>query len=190
MTQPPANAAAPTSPRKSGAVGPLTHALIAVSVIFVFVSSWSMMALPLPSDVFTYRAFPFQLHKNVGITVVLLVFVMLYLRWAHARAARASGIRPRIPMSVTAQNVLLYGLVLVCSVSGYLSSAYSGWATRYWWLMDLPNWGYDNDYLNDLYEAIHNWTSYALLAVIAVHLYAATLNAFSQRTFVRRMLRL
>ena len=179
------------TPRKSLAyIGPLTHAVVAVSVVFVFVSSWWMMALPLPSDVFTYRAFPFQLHKNVGITVVLLVFVMLYLRLARARAARASGVRPPIPRSVTAQDALLYGLVLVCSVSGYLSSVYSGWATRYWWLVDLPNWGYDNDYLNDLYEAIHNWTSYALLAVIAVHLYAATLNAFSQKTFVRRMLRL
>ena len=42
------------------------HWLIAVSIFFLFASSWWMLALPLPSAVFRFREFPFQLHKNVG----------------------------------------------------------------------------------------------------------------------------
>jgi cytochrome b561 len=141
-------------------MAPLIHALIAVGVFFVLISSWWMMALPLPSKVFTYRAFPFQLHKNVGITVVFLV------------------------------AVLLYGLVLACCISGYLSSSYSGWRTRLWWLVDLPNWGYDNDELNILYSDIHNWTCYGLLVVIAVHIGNVIYAAFRNEGTARRMLRL
>lgn len=42
------------------------HWLVAIGVFFLFVSSWWMLSLPLPSEDFTYRQLPFQLHKNVG----------------------------------------------------------------------------------------------------------------------------
>ncbi len=172
-------------------MAPLIHALIAVAVFFVLISSWWMMALPLPSKVFTYRAFPFQLHKNVGITVVFLVAVLLYLRLKFVLAARTlAPARPWMSRSAFVQNVLLYGLVLACCISGYLSSSYSGWRTRLWWLVDLPNWGYDNDELNILYSGIHNSTCYLLLVVIAVHIGKVIYNSFRNDGTARRMLRL
>jgi cytochrome b561 len=173
------------------AMVPIIHALIAVAVLFVLLSSWWMMALPLPSKVFTYRAFPFQLHKNVGITVVFLVAILLYSHLKYVAAARKSG-RARARMSGAArlQSVLLYGLVLACCLSGYLSSSYSGWGTRLWWLVNLPNWGYDNDELNILYSAIHIWTCYGLLVIIAVHVGDAMYRAFRDDGTTRRMIRL
>ena len=167
---------------------PWIHAVIAVSIFFVLASSWWMMALPLPSKVWTYRAFPFQLHKNVGMTVVVLVVVLL---GARARALFGTGgSRSRLRGLSLVQHVLLYGLLLTCCLSGYLSSAYSGWATRVWWLFDLPNWGGDNDELNIFYSDIHSWTTYALLAVSAVHIGNAVYHAFRNDGVVRRMIRL
>jgi cytochrome b561 len=170
--------------------GPVMHVAIAASAMFLFVSSWWMMALPLPSKIFTYRAYPFQLHKNLGITMVALVLVMLYARIAYVRAMKKAGLKTRIPVSTAVQDVFLYGLTLTCAVSGYLSSVYSGWPTRLWWLISLPNWGYDNDALNDMYADVHTWTSYGLIAIIAVHIGVATYASFRNEGFVRRMLRL
>ena len=167
---------------------PFIHALIAVSIFFLLISSWWMMALPLPSKVFTYRAIPFQLHKNVGLTVVVLVVVLLYARLRYLLTAGKS--RSRLRGLSLVQHVLLYALVLVCCVSGYLSSAYSGWATRVWWLFNLPNWGGDNDALNDFYADIHTWSTYALLAVTVVHVGNAVYHAFRNDGVVRRMIRL
>jgi cytochrome b561 len=100
------------------------HALVAVSTFFLLISSWWMMALPLPSEVFTYRVYPFQLHKNVGLTIVVFVLIMLYVRLSYVRAARAPGATKHpMPMSAVVQNTLLYSLVLACSASGYLSSS-------------------------------------------------------------------
>jgi cytochrome b561 len=167
---------------------PFIHALIAVSIFFVLISSWWMMALPLPSRVFTYRAIPFQLHKNVGLTVVVLVVILLYARVRFLLTARTP--RSHLRGFSFVQDVLLYALLLACCLSGYLSSAYSGWATRVWWLVDLPNWGGDNDELNILYSDIHSWTYYGLLAVIAVHIGNAVYHAFRNDGVVRRMIRL
>ena len=47
----------------------LCHWLLAVSILFLFVSSWWMLSLPLPSDTIGFRVLPFQLHKNIGITL-------------------------------------------------------------------------------------------------------------------------
>jgi cytochrome b561 len=167
---------------------PWIHAVIAVSIFFVLASSWWMMALPLPSKVFTYRAIPFQLHKNVGLTVVVLIVVLLYARLRYLLAADSS--RPQLRGVSLVQHVLLYVLVLACCISGYLSSAYSGWATRVWWLFDLPNWGGDNDALNIFYSDIHSWTTYALMAITAVHIGNAIYHAFRNDGVVRRMIRL
>ena len=167
---------------------PLIHSLIAVSIFFVFVSSWWMMALPLPSKTFTYRAIPFQLHKNVALTVVVLVLVLLYARLRHFLTA--GGSRSRLRGVSLVQHVLLYLLVLACCISGYLSSAYSGWPTRVWWLFDLPNWGRDDDALNILYSNIHSWTAYGVLAIVAVHIGNAVYHAFRNDGLVRRMIRL
>jgi cytochrome b561 len=169
---------------------PLIHVLIGVSTFFVLVSSWWMMALPLPSKVFTYRAYPFQLHKNVGISMILLIFVLLYGRLAFLRAARKSHVpRPKMPLTAVIQSVMLYALVFVCCVSGYLSSVYSGWATRFWWVITLPNWGYDNDWLNDFYANIHTWSTYGLVAMMTLHIGTATYRAFRGDRSVKWMLR-
>ena len=88
------------------------------------------------------------------------------------------------------RHILLYVLLIACCVSGYLSSAYSGWATRVWWLFDLPNWGGDNDALNLFYSDIHSWTTYALLAVSGFHIGNAIYHAFRGDRMVHRMIRL
>jgi cytochrome b561 len=177
--------------RRLKATAPLMHVLIAIATFFLLVSSWWMMALPLPSKVFTYRVYPFQLHKNLGLTIAILVAIMLYARVAYVRAMkRSSTAPPKLPLSAVVQNVLLYGLTLTCCLSGYLSSVYSGWPTRFWWLVQLPNWGYDNDALNVLYSDIHLWTTYGLVAMMAVHVGVATYHVFRHHGFVRSMLHL
>lgn len=178
-------------PRRLTAMNPVLHVLISVSTFFLLISSWWMMALPLPSKVFTYRAYPFQLHKNVGITMAVLLLVMLYGRMMYLRAPTGTGVpRPRMPRSALIQSVLLYGLIFACCLSGYLSSVYSGWATRLWWVVTLPNWGYDNDALNEFYSTIHIWTTYGIIAIMMIHIGTAAYRVFRNDRSVRWMLRL
>ena len=85
--------------------------------------------------------------------------------------------------------MLLYLAILAVVWSGYMSSSYSGWTTTFWWLVDLPNWGREDEELNVFYSDLHFWTCWALLALMALHIGGALLHAFKADGFVRRMLR-
>lgn len=170
----------------------IIHWLLAVSIFFLFVSSWWMLALPLPSKLLRFREFPFQLHKNIGITLVFLLLVLLYVRskYRSVRDAAAQELTPLTRKLATVDHVVLYVLIFAACISGYLSSSYSGWGTTLWWVIDLPNWGREDEELNILYSDIHLWTCWGLLAFVAVHISGAVYHAFRNDNVVRRMLRL
>ncbi len=169
----------------------IMHWLMAVTIFFLFISSWWMLALPFPSADFKYRVLPFQLHKNLGITIVFVLAILLYVRLRYRPAqGDSSAERPWLHWLAVANHALLYIVILTCCASGYLSSAYSGWGTTLWWLLELPNWGYEDEQLNIFYSNIHLWTCWALLALVSVHVSGALYHAFRNDGVVGRMLRL
>ncbi len=169
----------------------ICHWLLAVSIFFLFVSSWWMLALPLPSEEFRYRRFPFQLHKNIGITLIFVLALLLYVRFKYRPAPLASAPgAPWMHRLAVIDHVLLYVLIVAVCVSGYLSSSFSGWGTTLWWALDLPEWGWEDEDLNILFSDIHLWTCWALLALMALHISGALLHAFRNDGAVRRMLHL
>lgn len=167
----------------------IMHWITATSVFFLFVSSWWMLSLPLPSDVFTYRQLPFQLHKNIGITLLAIVVTMIAMR-VYGREKSIQANKTRLEKLADVDHLLTYFLLIACCISGYLSSAYSGWETTLWWLVDLPGWSEENDDLNILFSDIHLWTCWALLAVVALHISAALYHAFKDDGVIDKMFRL
>lgn len=167
----------------------IMHWVTAASIFLLFASSWWMLALPLPSDNFTYREIPFQLHKNIGLTVLVIVVLMIAMR-IKARIKDSNENRSSLERLADFDHMLTYFLIIVCCLSGYLSSSYSGWGTTLWWVVDLPIWSEENDDLNMLFSDIHLWTCWALLAVIALHIGAALYHAFRGDTVIDKMFRL
>lgn len=169
----------------------LLHWLMAVSIFFLFLSSWWMLGLPLPSSEYRFREFPFQLHKNLGITLIVVLLLLLYVRFKHRPAPPSSEhMRPWMHSLAVLDHVIIYVTIFACCLSGYLSSSYSGWGTTLWWLVDLPDWGRKDEELNMFYSDIHLWTCWILLAVMAVHISGALYHAFRNDGIVRRMLHL
>lgn len=169
----------------------LLHWIVAVSIFFLFISSWWMLALPLPSKVFEYREIPFQLHKNIGITLVAVLLLFLYVRFRHRPAKDTSSeMKPWMHKMAALDHVLLYLVIFACCISGYMSSSFSGWNTTLWWTVDLYYWGWNDEARNIFWSDIHLWTCWALLGLMAVHISGSLYHAFRNDGVVRRMLRL
>tara|TARA_R110002073_G_scaffold267697_2_gene430958 strand:- start:627 stop:1196 length:570 start_codon:yes stop_codon:yes gene_type:complete len=167
----------------------LLHWLVAASVFFLFASSWWMLSLPLPSDEFTYREIPFQLHKNIGITLLVAVIFMASRRVVFLlREIKAQ--ESWLQRLAAWDHLLLYLLLVICCLSGYMSSSYSGWATRFWWLVDLPLWSAENDRLNILFSDIHMFSCWALLVLLMLHIGAAIYHALGNDGAIDKMFRL
>lgn len=164
------------------------HWLMAINVFFLFMSSWWMLALPLPSENFTFRELPFQLHKSIGITIFVIAIYLLGVRVSKIRRkAFKSNIKSE--RFVEKGHLVLYFLITFCCISGYLSSSYSGWGTTLWWSLDLPLWAEENDSLNILFSDLHLWSCWALLLVIAGHVGVALYHAFRSDLTTDKMYR-
>ena len=165
------------------------HWLLAASVFFLFVSSWWMLSLPLPSEEFTYRELPFQLHKNIGITLFVAVITMTAMR-VRSLLREASSSQGWLQRLAVADHILLYTLLMVCCLSGYLSSSYSGWTTTVWWLVDIPAWSAENDDLNILFSEAHLWSCWVLLGLLLVHIGAAIYHGIGNDGAIDKIFRL
>jgi cytochrome b561 len=166
------------------------HWLMAVAIFFLFISSWWMLALPLPSADYKYRVLPFQLHKNLGMTLVMMLAVLVYLRFKNRSTSEGlKEMHPLLHKLAVIDHIILYIAIFACCVSGYLSSAYSGWTTTLWWMVDLPDWAYENEDLNIWFSDIHLWACWVLLAFVSAHIGGALYHAFRHDGALQRMLR-
>ncbi|MFA9461063.1 cytochrome b [Thiohalorhabdus methylotrophus] len=161
------------------------HLVMAVGIFYLFALSWWMLALPWGDA----RPFPYQMHKNVGLTVILLVVIILFDRFRRRPGPLPRSMSGWMRKLAIVDHAALYFLILLACLSGYLSSAYSGWGITFWWTVDLPNWGEENEPLNQFFSDIHIWACWALFAVLATHIGGALYHAFRNDGVVRRMLR-
>lgn len=146
------------------------HWVIAIVVLGLVLLGWWMQAIPkIPVGP---RADAYNLHKSIGLTVLVLMAVRLAWRAAH----RPPSLPPLPHWQAWAAHTvhaLLYVLMFVAAFSGYLGSAVSGYPVKFFGLA-LPAWAAADSDLKDACSVIHLWSSWALVAAIVVHL-AATL---------------
>ena len=140
----------------------------------------------LPLSPQTLRLYAF--HKWIGITVLLLTVVRLGWRWAHPAP-------PPVAMpewqrrAAAASHALLYVLMLVIPLSGWVYSSASGVQVVYLGLVPLPDLVAKDKALAAVLKAVHVTLNYGLLALVMVHAGAAIKHHVVDRDDVlRRML--
>jgi cytochrome b561 len=153
------------------------HWIVALAVIAQIALGWWMQSIPKqPPGI---RADAFNLHKSIGLTILMLMAVRLAWRATHAPP-------PPVTMpawqafAARANHWLLYACLLLQPMSGYIGSAVSGYPVRYvGWV--LPTWAVRNDALKDLLSQVHLVTSVILVAAIVLHVAAALKHQFFDR---------
>lgn len=163
----------------------LLHWLMAVLLLAQIALGWWMQDLP--KDNTGTRAWWFNAHKSMGMTLGLLALVRV--TWA-ARRARVQPVPMRAALQAIARtsHALLYGLMLVLPLSGFLGSVFSGYPVRFFGLR-LPQMAERWDAAKELFSGIHEAASWALVALIALHLLAALHHQLIRRDrLLQRML--
>jgi len=128
-------------------------------------------------------------HKWIGITVFLLAAVRLGWRLAHPVAPE-----PRLPewqrRAAVATHRLLYALMLLIPLSGWIYSSATGVQVVYLGVVPLPDLVAKDEALAAVLKAVHISLNFILLAVVIIHSGAALKHHFVDRDgILRRMLR-
>ena len=153
------------------------HWLIAAAVIVLIGWGWWMQTIPkLPAGP---RVDAFNLHKSIGMTVLLLMLVRIGWRARHLPP-------PFMPMPrwqaqlAQAVHVLLYVCLIVQPLSGYLGSAFSGYPVRFFGIA-LPAWAPKYDILKDAFGVVHLVNSWVLVGALALHVAGTVKHALLER---------
>lgn len=149
-----------------GNVAIILHWCMMFLLIISFGLGWYMEDLE-----YSIRGDFIALHKNIGLTLLVLLFVRLSYRLLHTPVAFHDSKKwQRIVASYT--HLMLYVTMLLQPLLGYLSASFSGYKTKFWGI-PLPHWGYKNTTLNDVFSEAHEWCGSVLLLLIALHVAGA-----------------
>jgi cytochrome b561 len=172
------------SPPRYATPAIVLHWLIAALVIALIALGWWMQEIPKQPP--GPRADMYNLHKSIGLLAGVLIAAMLAWRATH----RPPELPPMPRWQARLAHVLhvvLYLLLATVAVTGYLGSAYSGYPVKFFGAT-LPAWAGKDNALKELMSAAHLWGSWALTAVILVHVGAVAKHTFVDRdALLRRM---
>jgi cytochrome b561 len=130
-----------------------------------------------------------DLHKSIGLTVLGLALLRILWRLSHP-APPLPRTYPRLErLAAHAAHVVLYGLILMLPISGWLhDSAFKDAAAhplRIFWIIPWFRIGAiehldptTKETLHSEFFALHAWSGYVLYAVVALHILGALKHQF------------
>ncbi|MBS0379720.1 MAG: cytochrome b [Proteobacteria bacterium] len=131
---------------------------------------------------------PMIWHLSIGVLVLALAIVRLSWRVTHPVAPDPS-LPPYQRIASGVVHWLLYVLVLLTCLSGWLFASARGWKVLWLFWLPLPMLTPKNPVLLKQIDGIHQVCEWALLATIAAHVVAAVVHQLHFRDgIMRRML--
>ena len=128
-------------------------------------------------------------HKWFGVTVFLLVWLRLAWRLTHRPPALPATLSAPLQRLAHAGHGLLYVLMIVIPLSGWLMSSAKGVQTVWFGLVPLPDLlGRDRE-LGDLLQQAHKLLNLLLLLTLAGHVLAALWHHFVLKDDTLRRMR-
>ncbi|HUA89248.1 MAG TPA: cytochrome b [Steroidobacteraceae bacterium] len=171
--------------RRWGAVAQLFHWLIVLFIVTQFTLATMFDDLPAGSHKLRLLA----RHKSVGITILMLVVLRLAWRWINPTPELPGTLRPYERTLAKVTHVLLYVLLFLVPLTGWMMSSARGFPVSWFGLFQLPDLVPKD---KPLYEALlttHGVLAWTIGIVAIVHLLAALKHHFMLRDDVlRRML--
>ena len=152
------------------------HWLIAALIVFGFCVGLWMTQLEMSPQKFRWYAY----HKWIGITVFLLAVYRLAWRLRHSPP-------PDVAMPAWQQRAahaahwLLYVLILVIPISGWIYSSSTGVSVIYLGLVQLPDLVGKDKALAVFLRLIHIGLNYTMAGLVIVHTGAALRHQFVDR---------
>jgi cytochrome b561 len=153
-----------------GSVAITLHWLVATLILLVQVPAGLIMLRVEPGIL---QNTLFNIHKNIGLVIFALACVRLGWRLANPI--------PGLPIDVPGwqeriahlTHFLLYALIFLLPISGFLYTAFGGFPVPLFMAWDLGQLIPTSKPQAEVWQAIHYWSQWALYVVVGLHVAGA-----------------
>ncbi len=126
----------------------------------------------------------YSYHKWLGITVLLLAVLRVVWRATHTPPALPDNMPSWQKIASHATHQLLYVLLFLVPLSGWLMSSAKGFKTVWFGVLPLPDLVGKDKALGELLANVHTSLNYLLLALVVLHVAAALKHHFVDKDSV------
>lgn len=162
------------------------HWLVAALVVGLFGLGYWMVELTYYDS--WYQRGP-NLHRSIGLLLLMLMLVRFGWRLVNLQPVSASGHRRWEILAARAAHGLLYVLLFVATISGYLISTADGSAISVFGWFDVPSVTGRIKGMEDIAGVVHYWVTWSIVVLASVHALGALKHHFIDRdNTLRRML--
>ncbi len=153
------------------------HWLLAGLILAALFMGWTMTAMPVSPD----KLKVYNWHKWLGVTVLALALLRLLWRLTHRTPALPASMPGWQRGAARAGHVLLYLLMIVMPVTGWIYSNLTGYPVVYLGKIPLPDLVERNRELAETWVKVHATLGVVLAVVIGGHVLAALHHQFIAR---------
>lgn len=153
------------------------HWLIALMLFGMFGFGLYMVELPLSPQKLKFYSY----HKWAGVTVFLLVLARLAWRITHRPPALPADMPAWQVTAAKAGHHLLYLLMVIVPLSGWLMSSAKGFQTVWFGVLPLPDLLDKDEALGEALLLTHRLLNWFFMLVVAGHVLAALKHHFIDR---------
>ncbi|SCK29437.1 cytochrome b561 [Variovorax sp. HW608] len=171
----------PGAPASSGAgwsaVAKFLHWTIAALILAQFVAGWLAVSWPLSPtqlDLFVW-------HKSTGMLVLALAVVRLAWRATHRPPPWPSNMPRWERIAARLTHGLLYAVMIVMPLTGWVVSSAAGVPFSIYWLIPLPSLVAPDDRLADIVAGVHLGLGIVLIVLLVLHVAAALRHHYVKR---------
>lgn len=168
-----------------GLIAQALHWLVVVGISTQFLWAWRIDQ----ADSIRAEFALVNQHKSIGMAVLALVLIRLLWRAFNRPPPFPQSMAGWDRFAATTAHWLLYGLILLMPLSGWIYTSAAGFGPEFFGLVDLPTLVEQNERLETLFGEIHEWLSICILALVSIHVLAVLRHQFVLKDgLLRRML--
>ncbi len=154
------------------------HWVMALLIIFQIFLGWFMEYLEgVIGKNNPTRLFLYDLHKSLGVTVLILVALRIIVRLTTFIPPLPNSIHPLIRTTAKVSHYAIYVLMVITPMVGYATSDSLGKGVKLFGL-PLPKILPDDKELGKILGDLHGICAYTLLVLIIIHVVAAIWHRF------------
>ncbi len=167
---------APAAASRYTGTAQILHWLTLALILAILPLAWVVVSMPRDDP---GRAGLFVLHRSFGLTVLVLIVVRLAWRAGHPPPPLPRGSSRVVEWIGRATHWLMYAVLLLMPVSGYLQSG-NGHPVSYFGLLGIPGFP-RSAAIDDAASTAHNLGQWALYALVALHVLATVWHVAVRR---------